>query len=212
MSSRSATSGTHGHTKRLVAGIVIAAAAFMADTVSAAPDTYRVVGTGDSILEMVFEAGVIQSADRLWNVQGGRDAFTGNHDQPSTADVWPELVAHSRRGGWLIVQDNGARVLAADWRILMADIAEATPDDRCILGVLPGYIMPSNPLIEDDVVTKAEMMVTELSVQPCTEFIHWNEAVAAHPEFVYDGTHPTEPGIAWLAAEFDRIVGPRAPS
>lgn len=194
----------------MVALTTITAATITAPTAEATT-TYRVVGTGDSILEMVYQAGVIQSSDRLWNVQGGRDAYIGNYDQPSTADVWPQVVAASRRGGWVIVQDNGARVLAADWRILMRDIVASTPDDRCLLGVLPGYVMPSNPLIEADVIDKASIMIEEFAAQPCTEFVHWDAAVNAHPDFVFDGTHPTAAGIAWFAGEFDRIVGGRTP-
>lgn len=172
--------------------------------------TYRVTGTGDSIFHMVAAEGMLQSSDRWIDNEQGRDAYVrGNQNRASTAEMWTTVVANSRRGGWLIVEDNGARATQTEWRTLMRDIVAATPNDRCLLGVLPVYDNPAAPELELDIAAKANIMVQEFLNQPCTEFVRWNQAVNAHPEYVYDGTHPTEAGILYLANEIDRLIGYR---
>lgn len=171
--------------------------------------TYRVAGTGDSILHMLAVESELQSTDRWFDTEQGRQAFIrGNMNRASTREMWDVVVANSRRTGWVVVQDNAAQVTQADWRTLMKYIVSATPNDRCLLGVLPVIIHPDDA-IEYDIAVKANIMVQEFAAQPCTEFVRWNQAVLAHPEYVYDGTHPSPAGIAYLSGELDRILGYR---
>lgn len=171
--------------------------------------TYRVVGTGDSILHAVAAAGELQSSDRWFDTEQGRQAYLpGNQSRASTWEMWATVVAHSRRGGWLVVQDNALECTQAQWRTLMRDIVAATPNDRCLLGVLPYYDADFTTVtVSADVAAKANIMVQEFAAQPVTEYVRWNQACAAHPEYTYDGQHPSSDGIDYLAAEIDRVVG-----
>ena len=105
---------------------------------------FRVVGTGDSILVLAYgvplPGGVVNSSTWWIDVECGRDAYTaGMSGRASIASIWPLVLSRSVPGGWIIIQDNALGVSDFGWRSLMRRIVDETPNDRCLLGVLPVF-------------------------------------------------------------------------
>jgi hypothetical protein len=168
-----------------------------------------VVGTGDSILALSVTQ--LTSTDRWWDLEQGRQVdIPGNQGRATTAEMIPVLVAKSRPGGWVVVQDNAAQTTLTRWREVLRQYVTAVPDDRCLLGVLPVYDAAVDPVAAQNAQAAANIMVQEFTAQPCREFIRWNQAVQAYPWFTYDGQHPSADGVAWLARTIDNTIGYRS--
>ena len=173
---------------------------------AAVPEPERVVGTGDSILAL--SAGQLVSADRWWDLEQGRQVdIRGNMGRYTTAEMLPILFAKSRPGGWVVVQDNAAQTTLTRWREMLRQYVATIPDDRCLLGVLPVFDAAVDPVAASFAQSAANVMVQEFNVQPCHEYIRWNQAVQANPALTYDGQHPSAAGVAWLARTIDDTVG-----
>lgn len=163
----------------------------------AAPTTYHVVGTGDSILAMAYgipaPAGVI-TRNRSWvNVEYGRNAYTAGmlgSAGSSTKSVALLAISRSQPSGWIIVQDNGLGVSDAGWRALMYDIVAATPDDRCLLGVLPAFRADVNPTWAALTRARGVVMAEAFRTHPCRRFVYMADIIAKHPNDFTDGQHP----------------------
>jgi lysophospholipase L1-like esterase len=192
----------------IAAGLVLLAAPVSARSATTTT-TYRVVGTGDSILALSRPQ--LTSADRWLDLEQGRQVdIVGNQGRATTADMLPRLLARSRPGGWVIVQDNAAQTTLARWREVLREYVTTIPDDRCLLGVLPVFDAAVDPVAAANAQAAANVMVAELSVQPCRAFIRWNQAVQANPALTYDGQHPSAEGVAWLARAIDDVIGFRS--
>lgn len=180
--------------------------------VSNSPDahaatTYRVTGTGDSILHLTRAAGGLAGGDRWFDTEQGRDALTpGNQGRMSTTQAFAVALRNSTRGGWIIVQDNGAHATDAQWRTMLRSMVANTPNDRCLLAVLPVFHPDWSPAAAVNAERKANIMVQEFAGQPCRSFVRWNQAVMADPSLVYDGQHPSPAGKAWLARAINAAV------
>lgn len=191
--------------KKYLVSLAILLAVFT-PTGDASAATFRVVGTGDSILHLVRPS--IGAPDRWFDTEQGRDAYTpGNMGRASTLTIWPTVLRSSQPGGWVIIQDNGMHVTESRWRDLMRLIVTQLPDNRCLLGVFPVYLARFDQALSTDAARKATIMAQEFSRQPCHSFVYWNSAVLANSNLVYDGQHPNTYGIQWLAARINRIVG-----
>lgn len=173
------------------------------------PGSVRVVGTGDSILALAAPS--LASDDRWLDLEQGRQVdIRGNANRATTAEMLPVLLAKSRPGGWVVVQDNAAQTTLARWREVLRRYVSTIPDDRCILGVLPVFDVDVDPVAAQFAQAAANVMVQEFNVQPCHEYIRWNQAVQANPSLTYDGQHPSEAGVAWLAQTIDATIGYRS--
>ena len=177
---------------------------------TAAPAHYRVVGTGDSILFLVAMSGQLQSADRWIDTEAGRQAYVkGLDNRYSTAQMLPILLAKSQPGGWVVVQDDTAGT-SAEWQKVIHNYVEKIPNDRCILAVLPVVARTGvwDLISPEQSVVNARITRIEVNRQPCHAYVRWDLAVNNHPEYVTaDGKHPTDLGMAWLAAAIDNAVG-----
>ena len=192
----------------IAAGLVLLAAPVAARSATTTT-TYRVVGTGDSILALSRPH--LTSADRWLDLEQGRQVdIVGNQGRATTADMLPILLARSRPGGWIIVQDNAAQTTMTRWADMLRTYVDTIPDDRCILGVLPVYDAAVDPVAAANAQAAANIMVRELAGQPCRQFIRWNQAVQANPALTYDGQHPSVDGVAWLARAIDETIGYRS--
>ena len=196
--------------KRHLAAAVLSVAAWgvAATDTPAHAATYRVVGTGDSILSTARD--YVLAPGRWVDVEPGRNAYTaGLQGRHSTSSIWPHLLAMSQRGGWVIIQDNGLGVTLEDWRALLDRIVRELPDDRCLLGVLPIFhpAWPDGEKWYDTVWAANREMVRAFQVQPCMRLVRWDLAVLADSSLVYDGQHPTEAGAQWLGAAIDAEIG-----
>jgi hypothetical protein len=171
------------------------------------------VGTGDSILYVVALNNQLYSNDRWIDVEAGRQVdIPGTSGRYTTAQIRPILVAKSRPGGWIIIEDDAAQVTPERWRQMLQAYVKYTPDDRCLLGVLPYTSPGADPVRYADSQVKALIMRQELMGQPCRQVVRWDVAAANHPTFLADGLHPTPSGSAWLARAIDSIVGYRVNS
>lgn len=133
--------------RRLAAAAAIAAtltAGVYADHVAAA-DTFRVVGTGDSILAMVSSIDIVapggakSTADTWINVEYGRQPYVAGMIGHSTSSIWPLVLSRSQPGGFIIVQDNGLGTSPDNWRRLIQRIVDETPNDRTLVFIQPVF-------------------------------------------------------------------------
>ena len=167
---------------------------------------YPVVITGDSILRL-SEAQII-GPGRFADLEDGRQAYiAGTSGRLSSDEAARLLIPMVEVDGWFVFQDNGAQATQTQWRALLQSIVSRLPDDRCLLGVLPVFIAPGSAATIADTAAKANIMVQEFNVQPCHEYVRWNQQVNAHPELVYDGQHPTAAGQTWLADQISLRTG-----
>ena len=197
------------HLTALTAAVLVLTAAPAAARSTPTATTWRVVGTGDSILALSRTQ--LTSADRWLDLEQGRQVdIPGNQQRATTAEMLPRLLARSRPGGWVIVQDNAAQTTMTRWAEMLRTYTATIPDDRCILGVLPVYDATVDPVAAANAQTAANIMVRELAAQPCHQFIRWNQAVQADPTLTYDGQHPSPAGITWLAKAIDQTIGYRS--
>lgn len=181
--------------RRLVAVVVAAFAPITVGGMADADDTYPVVGTGDSILAMAYgvawPAGVISRGGAWVNVEYGRNAYSaGQAGASSTRSVALLAIERSQPGGWIIVQDNALGVSDWAWRELMREIVVKTPDDRCLLGVLPAFRADVNPIYAAQTRARAVVMGEEFKKQPCRRFVYMASIMNQYPDDFTDGQHP----------------------
>lgn len=193
--------------KKVIAVLVLLGTVAIPNSTEA-QDNWRVVATGDSILAMTYEidapGGVILTTDRWMNMEYGRNAYTaGMIPQASTASIWPLMLQRSQAGGWIIIQDNAIDVSLFGWQALMQKIADETPDDRCLLGILPGTQIEH---LKADVAAKATAMSQAFQTHPCRRFVYWNHYVRDNPQNVPDGQHPNLAGQIWLYNEVEKWI------
>lgn len=191
-----------------LASLLLYAGTVVIDINRADAATYRVVGTGDSILDISRD--YVLRPGRWIDVEQGRNAYTpGLQGRHSTASIWPHLLAMSERGGWVIIQDNGLGPTIPEWRALMDRIVRELPDDRCLLGVLPVFhpAFPEGAKWYQHVWAANREMVQAFEKQPCVRFARWDLAVLADPSLTYDGQHPTEEGAEHLGELIDEEIG-----
>lgn len=175
------------------------------------PDTYRVVITGDSILSRLDVDGLLDSSDRWWNTEPGREVYNpGVRGESSHIEMWPQVIAHSQPAGYVIFQDDGTRATPDEWAVFIQWIVDTLPDDRCLIGIPPYYDPAIHPGNGEYTAASRQVMFDTFAQQPCHTFIPWDEAAAAHPEYLEDGVHPNEAGRAWLAEQIDAAVGARS--
>jgi len=200
--------------RRLLAAVLTAAAILLARPAFAcgADRTYNVSGTGDSILFMTADQ--LDAPGRWIDTERGRQPYIpGQQNRYSTEDIWPLVLAHSKPGGWIVIQDNAAQTSDDAWRKLVQRIVWNTPNDRCLLGVLPVFLASESPLPDAaerqaDAFRKARIMRRAFAFQPCHRLVEWPAAVRAKPGLVFDGQHPSADGVAWLAWEINEAVRP----
>lgn len=166
----------------------------------------EVVISGDSISRL-SEANLMGNG-RIVDAEDGRNAYQrGMSNRMSSNEAMQFLIPMVQPGGTFVFQDNGAGATPEQWTQLLRGIVSRLPDDRCLLGVLPVWVAPGTPAQIADAGLKAGIMVTEFAVQPCHDWVRWNQAVAANPGLVYDGQHPTVAGSTWLGDQVTLRTG-----
>lgn len=196
--------------KWLLVLAVLAGTVLHVQPAEAAVTTYRVVGTGDSIFTDALP--YLNGTGRQFYTERGRDAYTlGQQGLFSTASIWRVLVARSQPGGWIVIQDNGARTTETEWRELWRRIVSELPTDRCLVAVLPWYspAYPDNPNTgHQDSVNKRNIMVAELRHAGCVRFLAWDALnVNSTKPLTYDAQHPNDLGARRLGNALTAIVG-----
>ena len=156
---------------------------------------YDWVAVGDSIL--------YGQEDELRAELGDNGVLDALIARDAAPDVVDRLVDRLQPGGWLIVQDDGGSATVESYRAYVDHVVEVTPDDRCILWVLPFSVWQP----ERDARFRDEIQAG-LEAHPCHATIPWHEVAAAHPEeMTTDGLHPTEAGHRWIVAAIGEAVG-----
>ena len=175
--------------------------------------TYRVVGTGDSILSMTLgfapPGGVCHTEEQTWvDTEYGRNPYTaGMAGRASTASIWPLVLDRSRYGGWIIIQDNGVGCPDSLWERLIQQIVDETPDDRCLMFIPPVFHPDWNATHAAHAAARAAVMVAIATEQPVRSTIPWHVAVSNDATLVTDGQHPSTSGKIWLRRHIERFVG-----
>jgi hypothetical protein len=160
-----------------------------------AATTYRVTGTGDSILGLAYgvpaPGGTVTSSGRWLTLEYGRNAYTvGMAGTASTASAALLAIARSQSGGSIIVQDNALGVSDYGWRALMRRIVDTAPDDRCLIGVLPAYRADIHAVYAAQLRARASIMAEEFRRQPCRRFVYMASIMQQFPGDFADGQHP----------------------
>jgi hypothetical protein len=151
---------------------------------------------------------VVNSSGRWLDLEHGRNAYTaGMAGRASTASIWPLLLARSMPGGWVVIQDNALGVSDFGWRALMRRIVDALPNDRCLLGVPPGYRADANATYAADAARRATIMGQEFQRQPCRAFVFLNTYLRANPQRFPDGQHPDSTAQLWIRSRIAAWVG-----
>lgn len=196
--------------------ILTALAALTLSSLNASPasaqtlTTFRVVGASDSILDRLTDAGLLQSVDRWIDTEPGREIFNpGNEGRASYMEIWPEVIARSRPGGYVIFEDDGTRATDEEWTTFMHYLVDSTPDDRCLVGILTYFdpdVHPGNHLV---VKRHRNIMREIFMTHRCSVLINWDQAVVTYPQYLADGQHPSPAGQIFLASRIDQAVGYR---
>jgi hypothetical protein len=180
--------------------------------------TYRIVHSGDSISALAWGISSSPNGGRHWaegdefrSLEYGRDALTeGLGGWGSTKYMWEApnigLRDRSQPGGWIIIQDNGNGVSDADWRALMIQIRDETPNDRTLIIVLPGYRSDINPTLAANMAAKARIM-KEVFATELVVFIHLDQYLRRNPAYFPDGQHPNATAQAWLRNQVEAWTG-----
>jgi hypothetical protein len=178
-----------------VAVVALGAATFAPSSADAST-TYRVVGTGDSILAMITgvdilaPGGALLTADTWVHVEYGRQPYVAGMLGHSTASIWPLVLSRSQPGGWIIIQDNGLGTSFPDWERLMRRIVDDTPNDRCLLFVPPVFHPAFNPDLATATATYAQIQASVAREAgmggQCYRTIPWNVTALADQSYVCD--------------------------
>lgn len=181
-------------------------------TVPIPEQTYRVVGTGDSILAMAWglpsPGSIYTTADRWLDFEYGRAPYTpGLAGRASTAGIWPDILERSEPDGWVIVQDNSLGPTDEEWAALMQTIRDELPADRNLVVVLPAFLASVNATISETIATRATIMFDILGTHPHANFVDLPTYMAANPSQFPDGQHPDATAQAWIRGEVEALTG-----
>jgi hypothetical protein len=193
--------------KRYAAAAITAVAMFAtAPTSEAATTTYRIVGTGDSILALATNidilppGGAVLTADTWINVEYGRQPYVAGMIGHSTSSIWPLVLSRSQPGGYIIIQDNGLGTSYDGWRNLMQRIVDETPNDRTLVFIPPVFHWWFNPKYHNDTTRYAEIMgeVAYTAGQQGQPYriIPWRTAALNDMSLVCDSAAPPVRGAA----------------
>lgn len=165
--------------------------------------TYPVTGTGDSILGMsllIPAPGGAYMQNGYWiDCEYGRNAYqVGMAGRSTTAATVKLAIERSQPDGWIVVQDNALGTTDWEWRKLMTWIVDNTPDNRHLLGVLPGYRPDINPTNAADIARRATIMGQAFMTHPLRFFIYLNEYMTLNPGQFPDGQHPDTTAQTWI--------------
>lgn len=165
--------------------------------------TWRIVGSGDSILAMTLgkpaPGGALLTSQAWINTEHGRNAWTaGMANQASLASIWPLVLARSQRNGFIVIQDNGLGVSDSAWTILLQRIVDETPDDRTLVFILPCFHWLWNAQYHNQTTVRRRIMSNIATQHRRRVVIDWSKAVLGDRTMVYDGQHPSARGRIWL--------------
>lgn len=165
--------------------------------------TWRVVGTGDSILGMTLNrpspGGALLTGDYWIDTEYGRNAYTyGLRRSHSHESIWDLVASRSQPGGFLIIQDNGLGVSDYAWRVLLERIVRDTPSDRTIIFILPVFHWLWRADLHNETTVRRRIMLEVAATRPRRQIIDWSKAVLGDKTMVTDGQHPSARGKIWL--------------
>jgi hypothetical protein len=174
--------------------------------------TWRVVGSGDSILGMTLgrpAPGTAALTDDYWiDVEYGRNAYTaGLGGRASHESIWDLVLSRSQPGGFIIIQDNGLGVSDGAWEILVERIVRTTPDDRTVVFILPVFHWMWSREYHIETTVRRNIMKSIAVQQPKRCVIDWSKAVLGDRTMVYDGQHPSARGKIWLRRALKACTG-----
>jgi hypothetical protein len=178
----------------IVAAVAVAGLAATDTTVEAAT-TYRVVGTGDSILAVAYHhsgpGGTILTDDAWINMEHGRQPYVaGMSGQASTASIWPLVLSRSQPGGFIIIQDNGLGTSPDAWRALIQRMVDETPNDRCLVFVPPVFHWAFNAAHHNTTSVYAkildEVLIGSAKTGQCYRTVPWRPTVLNDTTYVCD--------------------------
>jgi hypothetical protein len=201
-----------------------------------AATTYRIVGTGDSILAVTYgiqaPGGTILTDDIWLNMEHGRQPYVaGMAGWASTASIWPLVLSRSQPGGYIIIQDNGLGTSNSAWRALIQRMVDETPNDRTIVFIPPVFHWWFNAAHHNTTSVYNQLLNEVLSGtdQPYIT-IPWRPTVLNDMSYVCDldttpvrgfampadvenhqpsrcdGQHPSHRGQTWLRRSIDSIT------
>lgn len=176
--------------------------------------TWRVVGTGDSIMGMSYRVpspGIKPTSpysDWLIDAEYGRNAYTvGLAKRASHSSILSLALSRSQPRGWVVIQDNGLGCSDESWREFMKRIVRETPTNRILLAVMPGYVASHNAQLAADAARRAVIMGEEIMKFPNRRFVYLNYYMRAHPENFPDGQHPNDAAALWIRQQIKWLVG-----
>jgi len=174
--------------------------------------TYRVVGTGDSILAMSWgfgsPGGVILNAERWLDFEHGRGPFNkGLGNRYSTAEIWTDLVARSEPDGWAVFQDNSLGPTDDEWAQFMVTVRDQLPTNRNLVAVIPGFLASVSASTSATIATRAAALVSVLGGHPRVNFVDLASYMNANPGQFVDGQHPDATAGAWIKAQIEGLTG-----
>jgi len=171
-------------------------------------DTYRITGTGDSILGLTHTRWGAQppiarilTGGRYLNLEWGRSPYRpGLAGCASTYTAALRAIQLSQPDGWIILQDNGIDWTVDDdswawmWRLLVA----ATPTDRGICAVTPHWRTDApqanpwqNATYPDYCERRRLRMQAEIfAFNGRRHWVHMRDVVPLYPDDFLDGQHP----------------------
>ena len=168
----------------------------------------RVVIFGDSIAHRLTQQNLIYSDDRYIDVEPGRSLWSpGIFNRSTYGEAWPQVLARSMAGGWIVFVDDGTRATDGEWAAFMQKIADDTPDDRCLLAVSTKIVYGVNAPYS---AARMATMRAKFAQQPCHRHVRWDLSVSVPGrDWLEDEVHPNAEGQRNLAMMIDRAVGYR---
>jgi hypothetical protein len=165
--------------------------------------TWRVVGTGDSILGMALgrpsPGGALLTDDYWIHAEYGRNAYTaGLLNSHSHESIYDLVLARSQPRGFIIVEDNGLGVTDHGWRVLLERIVRDTPTDRKIIFILPVFHWLWRADLHNETTIRRRIMLEVAATRQNRQIIDWSKAVLGDRTMVTDGQHPSARGKIWL--------------
>lgn len=171
--------------------------------------TFRITGTGDSILGLAHTRWGAQSpytcikvGGRCLDLEWGRQPYRpGLAGRWSTYQAALAAIARSEPDGWIVLQDNGYDTTITDdswawmWRLIVAQ----TPTDRGIWAVTPAW-RPDRPdwltgtLSAAFLAERRRRMIDEIMCfNGRRQFLHMADIIPDYPDDFLDGQHPYTP-------------------
>lgn len=182
--------------------------------------TWRVVGTGDSILGMSFGLPspgprAILTTDRWLDFEYGRNAYElGLAKRNTTWGTATLALKRSKVGGWVILQDNSLGPSEYGWKMMIRNFVSLWPPDRRLIAVLPGYVASVSPSLADTIARRAAIMGQEIMrfkavgvpYVPVRRFIYLNQYMIDNPSQFPDGQHPDATAQAWIRDQIEGYI------